>query len=598
LPLGGGIWATYHDGSVSSIQVQPSISISWPTTPHHVEFSGYVLPPVSGTYHFRISTGGSARLWIQRRLVLDFWKSNFQSKNQFLEIRSHSAKVEVSSSICCMYFSLNLCLTVVWRQLMANTIQEIRISFRARGDKKIRFTWSSPNFDEISVQSEFLCYSGAHILGSPFRLHVLPGPPSPQTIQLVDFPTQVVVGERFSALLWAGDSFNNSVSGMSSQLVLTLQAPKEFASRSVVISVQDNIPLQDNSGHNQELCSRSSVKAIQDTIPMGYKGVFPATTKIGTHSMFASLALVGGLSATYFSSAEFMVPVSSRQDIVDFSESAGEHRLSTPKIYESSSIRWVGFIRPEHSDVYSLMAKQISKSERVRLWIDETLIVDQWSSLAGIQNLGTIYFPFANSFFHISVEYKQTNKSAFSSLQLLWSSTNVTYYVIPSYMLAEALPVQGSPQSIAVRGGNVSALHSSFFGSCASLATAGSSCLFTLRFRDSFGTSTALQGELEVSSLNVQSGSTIVTNCNDSFGKRECNFVVTPVSEGSTILSVMYRSDLSTFPVHVHGSPSTIKILPRRSGAYEIVALGSGLTLATAGSKIKFLSVLVNCVLR
>ncbi len=175
MPLGGGIWATYHDGSVSSIQVQPSISISWPTTPHHVEFSGYVLPPVSGTYHFRISTGGSARLWIQRRLVLDFGMSNFQSKNQFLEIRSHSAKVEVSSSICCMYFSLNLCLTVVWRQLMANTIQEIRISFRARGDKKIRFTWSSPNFDEISVQSEFLCYSGAHILGSPFRLHVLPG---------------------------------------------------------------------------------------------------------------------------------------------------------------------------------------------------------------------------------------------------------------------------------------------------------------------------------------------------------------------------------------------------------------------------------------
>jgi hypothetical protein len=97
--LGGGIWATYYDGSVSSIQVQPSINISWPHTPHRVEFSGYILPPVSGTYHFRISTDGSTRLWVQKRLVLDFWMSDFHLKNEILEKRSHSAKIEVSSSL-------------------------------------------------------------------------------------------------------------------------------------------------------------------------------------------------------------------------------------------------------------------------------------------------------------------------------------------------------------------------------------------------------------------------------------------------------------------------------------------------------------------
>ncbi len=99
-PLGGGIWATYYDGPVPSIQVQPSINISWPTTPHRVEFSGYILPPVSGTYHFRISTDGSARLWIQKRLVLDFWMSDFQLKNELLKTRSLSAKIEVSTLIC------------------------------------------------------------------------------------------------------------------------------------------------------------------------------------------------------------------------------------------------------------------------------------------------------------------------------------------------------------------------------------------------------------------------------------------------------------------------------------------------------------------
>ena len=99
-PSGGGIWATYYDGSVLSIQVQPSINISWPATPHRVEFSGYILPPVSGTYCFRISTDGSARLWVQKRMVLDFGLSDSQSKNELLQMRSHTAKIEVSSSIC------------------------------------------------------------------------------------------------------------------------------------------------------------------------------------------------------------------------------------------------------------------------------------------------------------------------------------------------------------------------------------------------------------------------------------------------------------------------------------------------------------------
>ena len=250
-------------------------------------------------------------------------------------------------------------------QLLANIFQDIRISCRPRYAKTFELTWSSSNLDETSVLSSALCFAAEHILGSPFRLIVSPGVPSQHSIQIVAFDKNVSVGEQFSARLWAGDTFNNSVSGISSNLVLTLRPPGNFNSRSLVVPVHEG---QISSLYRRDLVNFQKLR----TSSIGYSAVFPATTKIGTHSMFASLALVGGLSATYFGDSNFMIPLSANQDApIDFSGAGTSPSFGlSPARNETRSIRWIGLVRSESAGIYSIFSAQQSPNERVKLWIE------------------------------------------------------------------------------------------------------------------------------------------------------------------------------------------------------------------------------------
>ena len=43
--------------------------------------------------------------------------------------------------------------------------------------------------------------------------------------------------------------------------------------------------------------------------------------------------------------------------------------------------------------------------ERVRLWVDNSLIIDSWTSLAGTETSGTYYFDLGNDFYDITIEF-------------------------------------------------------------------------------------------------------------------------------------------------------------------------------------------------
>lgn len=75
-------------------------------------------------------------------------------------------------------------------------------------------------------------------------------------------------------------------------------------------------------------------------------------------------------------------------------------------------VRWSGFIRPTATDEYtftpidSAAGLAYDKNDRVRLWIDSKLIIDQWVSLASSTPSATTSVPLANDYYELNMYYK------------------------------------------------------------------------------------------------------------------------------------------------------------------------------------------------
>ena len=96
-----------------------------------------------------------------------------------------------------------------------------------------------------------------------------------------------------------------------------------------------------------------------------------------------------GLQATYFNDDAFTAQVSSvAVPTIDFSSSTGEVPAASLTAGTSYSIRWSGFVRPQYAQEYTFYAGVVSAEERVRLWVDNSLLVEQWTSLAGTEGSG------------------------------------------------------------------------------------------------------------------------------------------------------------------------------------------------------------------
>jgi len=66
--------------------------------------------------------------------------------------------------------------------------------------------------------------------------------------------------------------------------------------------------------------------------------------------------------------------------------------------------RYAGFLLPDSAGTYSLSASLASAEERIKLWVDSVLLIDQWTSLAGTDRAATIALQ-AASIYEVVLEY-------------------------------------------------------------------------------------------------------------------------------------------------------------------------------------------------
>ena len=96
---------------------------------------------------------------------------------------------------------------------------------------------------------------------------------------------------------------------------------------------------------------------------------------------------------------------------------------------DSFSVRWMGAVRANVAGLHTFSVTMGQNDERVRLWIDNVLLIDQWLSLASITPSSTITLSSVTAYYDLKVEYQEVSST--QQLTVSWEVGGVAA-VIPS----------------------------------------------------------------------------------------------------------------------------------------------------------------------
>eukprot|EP00960_Hanusia_phi_P076630 768590-Hanusia_phi.AAC.1 len=144
---------------------------------------------------------------------------------------------------------------------------------------------------------------------------------------------------------------------------------------------------------------------------------------------YFSNILENGLFATFYQSADLRFPRSSRLvPDIDFSI-AYRGPLPGSLEYGESSIRWSGLLKSDIPSMYTIQLSTLDIDERVRLWVDNALLIDSWESLNSQDETALFRFSSERHHFEIKIEYQQISGSF--GLKLSWNTNLYSQTIIP-----------------------------------------------------------------------------------------------------------------------------------------------------------------------
>ena len=135
-----------------------------------------------------------------------------------------------------------------------------------------------------------------------------------------------------------------------------------------------------------------------------------------------------GLSATYFDNIDFTGAVVSRYDqTLNFDWGTGSPAVGIGS--DSFSARWTGFVAVPKSGNYTFFT---TSDDGVRLWVNDKLIVNNWTAHATTTNSGTVKL---NTGIKYSIKYEYYDNTGGAVAKLLWSGPKLNQQVVPSSQL-------------------------------------------------------------------------------------------------------------------------------------------------------------------
>jgi len=143
-------------------------------------------------------------------------------------------------------------------------------------------------------------------------------------------------------------------------------------------------------------------------------GSFTAVTRAGVHQLYVSGVTPGALYATYYSDADASPAAAVKGTTLTDSALQMIPEGITACLPDSAtfSVRWLGLVRPARAALYTFTAAVAETEDRIKLWVDHQLLIDQWTSLGPANGVGlaptltptgTFYFQVAETFYDVKV---------------------------------------------------------------------------------------------------------------------------------------------------------------------------------------------------
>ena len=361
-------------GTINSLQQGDNFQVRW---------SGFVKPAGTGEYTFTSVVQGvdeRIKLWVDNSMLIDEWTS--------LSALSKSGTYNLATTT---YFPI----TVQYRDLVST--QKAQLQWEGSGDGP-------------GVIASTALFAAFHAVGSPSPVNVRPA-----------VPCSTLSTSR-------GTGLSLATAGVVSYFTVT--AKDEFGNTRQTF-------LDEAKGYmyTSTITPSSTLKNVMPSVADSGDGIpvfsYNCTTA-GTLTLSTYVAQAGGLYATYFDTDSLTSGLYVRQDAtVDWS-GTGDVASTTewPGAAGESvdgasfSVKWRGFVRAPYANTYTFTAKLDQEAgddgERVKLWIDNSLVIEQWASLAIRSPTGTFYFEKKEFLYEILADYKHV--SGPQQMSLYWQS--------------------------------------------------------------------------------------------------------------------------------------------------------------------------------
>jgi len=307
---------------------------------------------------------------------------------------------------------------------------------------------------------------GQDILGNLVAFHtVVVAPAIASVYSSTDLSTSAVtdVGTNLTFSITARDGFNdvrrlNSIVHMELSGNLSVSIPNGAGK---ALSITCTAPCKGSGLAASYEVSNGVIKYVWLTSGgCGYDSMHPPTISDSTNAPGAifrpvvhsklqewsvtarGAQLIGGLAATYYDSVDMTGPVAAGfRTSVDFSDACIQGTYSVvcqaPSASlsdgEGFSVRWAGLVQPPAGELYTFQTLLSGDDERVKLWVNNQLIIDSWSSLDTRTPSGTVAMGTANGFYDVEIDYKEVEGD--DGLTLKWASASVSTEPVPSQRL-------------------------------------------------------------------------------------------------------------------------------------------------------------------
>ena len=512
-----------------------------------IRWSGKVKPLYPETHTFFVSSDDGAKLWVDNVVLIDRWDSSCNETSATIGLKPH------------VFYNIKL----EYKEMT--------------GTAFVRLSWASQSNPKEIVPASQLYYE-THVKQSPFSFIVSPN---------------AAVGANSWA---AGEGLALATAGTSAQL--TIQAndmyDNERGEGGDVFSVRV-VPPGGLASASTTGGGRPVHAVVVDEGDSSYIAEYTQYVA-GNNTLYATLLTQGGVSATYYDNKDFTLPVkydrypgflgTALQEVRFKASQLANDDRSIPTI-DSFSVRWAGFVAPVTDGEYTFTMDAVDnfKKDRMRLWVDNKLIINEWTSLRDtVDPSGTIDLR-SSYYYDLAVDYKiETGGASQTDTAVLkWEYGGLSATVVPSANLLVGQNVRDTPATVVVHPAGTCA-STSFTtpnqdanGHSLELATAGLQSEFTITAKDLYNNLRCVGAEkFKVRLTGVDSLAGVVEDLSAT-APGSYRVLYTATKSGTYDVAVVFGAS------GVQNSPFRLTVQPARRHLINSPATGAALTLSTAG---------------